>query len=694
MTGSWSWQLTVAIVSGAAAASAPLVRAADPWARLVDDGTRLVISEGTVAEFCGRGRLQFTEGRRAVVLSELVECIGSRRGEDPIILAGGDVGFWTIRPVPAMPERPGTTIRDERADRPASISSSALRRFWLAVEPASVTFLHPNPPDDRPPCIAPVAERIDEALSRYAEYGFSGVVLVAEGDRIVHVGGYGLADRESAVPMQPGTVIPLASLTKHVTAAAILKLQEAGRLSTDDRLARFWPELPEPVASITIHELLCHSSGLPEDIDAGPTTRAEVLAALHRAHVSEQRRARATYSNFGYVVLAGVVEEVYGMPFGVAVEQLLLAPAGLASSIMFDLEHVPPPLLATGYVGTFGSGRALDPKPVTLPGPELVGASGAVSSLPGLFRWLRALRSGKVLGAAARRRMFAAHTSNVGYGWFLYETPHGSTMYLHGGDTDGFQTYAGIYPDEDMIVLLAVNDARGWRGPVYDTVVKLARGSSGPPLPPPVAELEPELLAAHAGVYALPGDEGRLEVETLPGGLLVSAIGQRAVSLLSSPDSTADARHAQQNAASASFVSALATGRTEAVDEALAPSGRSESFYRVWGYLQERHGRLDGFRVLGTLPDRAGRDVTFVRLHFEDGDDTLRLVWRPHLDGWGTGGDQPRREFRPIGASTFATFDIFSDAVVRLRFDRAGVDRLLDFPDAPDTPAATLVEER
>lgn len=86
------------------------------------------------------------------------------------------------------------------------------------------------------------------------------------------------------------------------------------------------------------------------------------------------------------------------------------------------------------------------------------------------------------------------------------------------------------------------------------------------------------------------------------------------------------------------------------MEVSLAPSGRADSFWRVWTHLTADYAEPPrDFVVLGTIPDRAGRFVTFVRLSFASGDETLRLVWRPHLDGWGTGGDLPTRDFWPVG---------------------------------------------
>src|SRR5262245_22274210 len=114
-----------------------------------------------------------------------------------------------------------------------------------------------------------VHDRIDAYVKSYADAGlYSGVVLVADGERILFEDTYGAADPRSGAPLRLDTIFPIASLSKSVTAAAVVNLEREKRLSFDDPLARTYPEFPN-AANITLDQLLRHTSGvgLIEDPD-------------------------------------------------------------------------------------------------------------------------------------------------------------------------------------------------------------------------------------------------------------------------------------------------------------------------------------------------------------------------------------------------------------------------------------------
>ncbi len=118
-----------------------------------------------------------------------------------------------------------------------------------------------------------------------AEQGFSGAVLVAEGDQVLLRAAAGLADRVHGRVNQADTIFDVGSLTKQFTAAAVLLLAERGKLAVDDTLERFFDDVPKDKRAIRLHHLLTHTSGLPTDVGVGRWTseRAELLAACWEA---------------------------------------------------------------------------------------------------------------------------------------------------------------------------------------------------------------------------------------------------------------------------------------------------------------------------------------------------------------------------------------------------------------------------
>lgn len=694
--------LALAALVLAGSATAGLAQEAEPWARI--EGARIAVQPGSTVEVCGTGHLAFVDGRRTIEAppGAAVRIPGGTdepvRGDVAIEIRGPGESRWIVRRSPGLPAPGGTTIRDPEGGGPASIYAAEPTRFWLAVGEGDETVFFQAEDDSAgcDPAAAAVglgeespAAAIERTLDRLADYGFSGAVLVARADgETILSAGYGLADRERKIPVRPGTLFELGSLTKQFTAAAVLRLAERGLLSVEDTLGDTW-SLPEPLAGISLHQLLTHTSGLPEDFSRAPSTREAVVDLLRTIETERPPGGDPRYSNLGYVLLAALLEEKTGTRYEDLLEELFFEPLGLERIGARSADAWPDSLLAVGYSGTFGSGQALDPHPVDPTGWDLLGASGVVGNLPDLHRWIRALRDGRVLSDPSLRLMFTPHAGEFGYGWLIYETGRGTAGIIHGGDTDGVQSYAAIFPDEDLVVLLAVNDRRGWRGPVFDAVVALALGRETPPLPPPTVPATLVDRRRWNGSYELP-DGSRIEVRPTEDGLLLGAEGQSAVSLVTSPSAEERAELAARNATATAFMAALAAGDSAAVRAALAPSGRPESFGVVWGALTEGHAALERYEILGTAPDRAGREITFVRLHFPEGEETLRLVWRPHLDGWGTGGERPRREFFPVGPSEYAAYDLLGARTIRIRFHDDGGSRSIQFEDTPDAPLATV----
>lgn len=576
-------------------------------------------------------------------------------------------------------ERPEVYLNPTVED--AWLGSGVLKEYVVSIDPLArrVRLTRPHPeivPRDS------VGSASDRILGRYEDYGFGGAALIAFGDTLAWAGGYGLADRAAGVRVRPGTVFPLASLTKPFTAAAVLRLVEGGVVRLEDPLGSVFDGLPPEVSAITLHHLLTHASGLPENPPEAVTSRADLLDALRSTSLEFEPGTDFEYGNFGYAVAAAVVEEVSGEPYTAFLLREIVAPAG-DLVIGFSPDAFPDSLVAVGYTGLFGSGEADE---AHRPGPEdwtRLGASGLFGSLPDLWRWARALREGRILAPGSVTRIFTPYANDYGYGWFLWETPRGTTEVIHGGDTEGFQSYLAFFEGDGFALAVATNDQRGWRGPVYSDLVRLVVEGQIPDLPPPTVAPHPDALARNTGTWTLP-EGGAFRVEAVEGGLRVGAVGQRAASLLVSADAKTAERLEAVNRRTEAFVRALVEGDSTTVREVLGPSGRAGDFFDlVWSRLAA--DRIpDGFEVLGSVPSRAGRDVAYVRLRFGDAEETLRLVWRPELNGWGTGGGMPRRVFHPIGDGAYAAFDLFTRATVRIRFDGGR----LEFPGVEGAPAA------
>jgi CubicO group peptidase (beta-lactamase class C family) len=185
-----------------------------------------------------------------------------------------------------------------------------------------------------------IADQIATYLSAFADTGnFSGAVLVARGDKVLFRRAYGMANYELQVPNTPETRFHIASVSKPFTAAAILQLQEQGRLNVADHVSRYLPDFPNG-DRITLDNLLTHTSGIPNvnnlpDYDLfarAPHSLPELVAKFADLALDFQPGANYRYSNSNYNLLALVVEKVSRESYGDYLRKHIFDPAGMRDS--------------------------------------------------------------------------------------------------------------------------------------------------------------------------------------------------------------------------------------------------------------------------------------------------------------------------------------------------------------------------
>jgi CubicO group peptidase (beta-lactamase class C family) len=206
----------------------------------------------------------------------------------------------------------------------------ALRRLRLIV----VLLLLPSGAV-RAQDIAAKAEAVMK--SQVAQENFSGTVLVAQGGKIIFEQGYGLANREWAIPNRPDTRFRIASLTKQFTAAGILLMQQQHRLSVKDKISAYVADLPVSWRDITIHQLLTHTSGLPsytetpqiESLNHLGATPRQLIDLVKDSPLQFPPGSKFTYCNTGYVLLGMILEKVSGLSYGDFLQKNIFTPLQL-----------------------------------------------------------------------------------------------------------------------------------------------------------------------------------------------------------------------------------------------------------------------------------------------------------------------------------------------------------------------------
>lgn len=277
----------------------------------------------------------------------------------------------------------------------------------------------------------------------------------------------GMADLERGVPLTPNTKFLIASTSKQFTAMAIVLLLQDGRLSLDDDVRRYVPELPDFGTVITLRQLLSHTSGLREEsnllVMAGwrssdLQTEADILGLLHRQERLNFRPGdEFLYSNTGYTLLATVASRVSGMPFPELVAKRIFQPLGMDQSQVVDDPGRVVAGRALGYWGTGAGPFRLARIPYGFAGP-----TGVVTTLEDLARWDANAYTMTVGGKAAQDLINAPGKLNdgsrTGYGLGVYVGDYRSRRTIsHAGSDPGFKAEYIRFPHERLGVTVLCN---------------------------------------------------------------------------------------------------------------------------------------------------------------------------------------------------------------------------------------------
>ena len=286
----------------------------------------------------------------------------------------------------------------------------------------------------------------------HASGDLNGNVLIARGDNILYEASFGAANAEAKTPNTASSRFLIASISKPFTAVLVLQLVEQGKLQVDSRLDSIAPSLANtPAGTITIHQLLTHTSGISELISGDPSKRI-TLDELKRATVSSP--GKFEYSNTGFVCLALIVESVAGATYEAALQTAIFAPADMRDSGVLRTGRTPENL-SVGHRGQ------VELEVATLDfAPEAVDGAGSIySTARDLYKFDRALASGKLLNPETRALMYRQHVpERFGYGWFLSE--QGGKFYpWHAGDMAGYSASLARQTHRDEVVIILANGA-------------------------------------------------------------------------------------------------------------------------------------------------------------------------------------------------------------------------------------------
>ena len=396
--------------------------------------------------------------------------------------------------------------------------------FWMLV--LLVISFMASPLIASAPASVPDVARIDAFVRQQVQrHGIPGLALaLVDGDQIVHLGGYGKAD-QSGRPVTPQTPFVLASVSKPITALAIMQLVEAGKVELDAPVQSYLPtfRVADPVAAqqITLRHLLQHTSGIPEqgcqNNRFGAKTLAEFVAALQTIELDAPVGARHFYCSGNYNVLGRIVEVVAGQSFADYIQQQIFTPLDMRHSFATE-PAARQDGLAQGYHWLFGL-----PVPTDYPYDAPQAPSGfLIASAEDMAHFLIAQLNGGRYGSTtvlSPQGVAAMHAPGVpigpergtyGLGWST-RAIGGVPTVQHAGDHPNFHTLIFIEPETRRGAVLLVNAQN-----------MLANGGAFKEIEAGVARLLAGQEPAPASSLSLPSLY--LMIDVMLGGLLILAL--------------------------------------------------------------------------------------------------------------------------------------------------------------------------
>ena len=323
--------------------------------------------------------------------------------------------------------------------------------------------------------------RLDSLFtSLYNKNSFNGNVLIAEKGKVIFEKSYGLADEANKIKLNAQTKFELASVSKQFTAMAIVLLQKQGKLSYDDAIAKYIPELSF-YGPITVRNLINHTSGLADYMDLFDqkwdkskfVTNQDIVNefAKYKPEVVFKPNEKFEYSNTGYALLGLIIEKVSKQSFEKYLKENIFKPLKMENTFVYRSRFNPQKVenYALGYVAdSLGKKVLTDSFGKEYYSYYLDGivGDGMVNSTAGdLLKWDRALYTEQLITKEEKDYVFAGtkttdnKATNYGFGWFIMENDTYGKIVSHSGGWAGYLTYIERHLTTDKTVILLQNNA-------------------------------------------------------------------------------------------------------------------------------------------------------------------------------------------------------------------------------------------
>jgi CubicO group peptidase (beta-lactamase class C family) len=488
-----------------------------------------------------------------------------------------------------------------------------------------------------------IAVNVDRYLSALQSMGFSGAIIVSKGDQIILRNGYGLADRESRRPYTPSTIQSFGSITKQMTAAAILLLESQKKLAVDDTITHYFDDVPKDKTDITIHQLLTHTSGLPGGIglDEEPIKAQAYVDRLMQEPLQFKPGSNYAYSNSGYTLLGIIVERVSGMGYEEFLRKELLLPAGLKET-GYVIPNWDQSRMAVGYSkgqkwGLVYNRGWLDDGP----GWHLRANGGIHTTVNDMYLWYKnVMRDHKVLSPETVKRWTTAYVSehndhsNYGYGWEVYDHDKWGKVIAHGGSNRIFSADFVWLPEKDLFFYIQGNSSMIAAYKQRNAILSAAfeSGFQMPPLVESYEKAKAQAANKREGIYSLA--DGSLELTADDIRLVAKISGQTPLNVLLDPTEQQMRQFSELNQRTRKAMDKLKAGQNNALAGLMRKGEDPVKPTQVILNRIRQIGNLDSIHVIGSFANKPGSRfahygpwTTFIYAEFANWNQYWNFVW-------------------------------------------------------------------
>jgi CubicO group peptidase (beta-lactamase class C family) len=356
--------------------------------------------------------------------------------------------------------------------------------------------------------------QVDHIFSEFNNHTPGCSVGVAQNGTVVLETGYGMADLERHVPIGPATIFESGSVAKQFTGAALLLLAQQGKISLDDPLRKYLPELPDYGVPLTIRHVLSHTSGLREwrsiaEYRGLPEGRLvynnqdllEMAAMQHGLNFGPG--THYSYTNTGFNILTILVERALGngKTFQEFTREMIFNPLGMTHTRWRDDYRAVVPNRALAYERSGGETWIQD-----TPVENIIGAGGLLTTVGDLLLWNENFTHARVGGPAFVKAqqtpavLANGHTIRYAVGLEI-DTVDGLREVSHAGATGGYRTWLGRYPEQGVSVAVLCNAASANPQGLGRDTARLWTGATPAKPPAPSFTPDPAWLQSLAGMY-------------------------------------------------------------------------------------------------------------------------------------------------------------------------------------------------